>query len=247
MKDSKEYSKKVQKFYRSLKSKHRKADAVSYEEPLEALVYAIVSENMSQKSARSAVKRFGECFVDLNDLRVSRAEEIIEALGEDTSATRETAGRLTKVLRWIFNEYHKVSLDGLKKMGKRPARQALEKIEGLSRFAVDYCMLTALGAHAIPLTARMTEYLKSQELVHPEADEEQIEGFLGKQISARNGYEFYSLVRETSESGRGKAKKKTKTKAKTKTKPQTGGKTKTAKTTTRKTKTPKTSKAKRKK
>ena len=54
MKDSKEYSRKVQKLYRSLKRKYPKPQKVIYEEPLEALVYAIISENMSGKAAQSA-------------------------------------------------------------------------------------------------------------------------------------------------------------------------------------------------
>jgi hypothetical protein len=45
----------------------------------------------------------------------------------------------------------------------------------------------------------MTEYLKGNELVDPEADEQEIEGFLAKQIPAKNGYEFYSLLRQESE------------------------------------------------
>ena len=86
----------------------------------------------------------------------------VEVLGGDTPAARAAASAIIKVLNGIFNEYHKVSLEALRKLGKRPARQALEKIEGMSRFAVDYCMLTSLHGHAIPLTEKMTEYLKPE-------------------------------------------------------------------------------------
>jgi hypothetical protein len=157
------------------------------------------------------MKRFHEYFVDLNDLRVSRTEEIIEMLGDDSSVAKSVAATVTTVLRSVFNMYHKVSLEGLKKMGKRPARQILEKMEGTSRFIVDYCMLTSLQGHAIPLTEDMIEYLKSRELVHPEADEQQIGGFLAKQISAKKGYEFYSLLRSESEVYKREKKKKIKT------------------------------------
>jgi hypothetical protein len=122
----------------------------------------------------------------------------------------------------MFNEYHKVSLEPLKKMGKRPAKHVLEKIEGISRFVVDYCMLTSLKGHAIPLTKTMVEYLKNNELVDPDADEEQIGGFLAKQIPAKNGYEFYELLRRESEAKKSvKKKPKTTSKKKTKTKKKT--------------------------
>jgi endonuclease III len=221
MKNSKEYSKKVHKLYRSLKRKYSKVQGAIYDEPVEALVYAIVSENMSEKVTQSAIKRFSDYFVDSNDLRVSRVEEIIEALGADTSVTRDIASTLIGALRAIFERYNRVSLEAFKKISKRPARQALEKIEGVSRFVVNYCMLTSLQGHAIPLTKKMIEYLRSNELVHPEADEQEIEGFLARQISAENAYEFYALLRHRSEARRGKGKKKTTRKTKTKAKKKT--------------------------
>jgi len=222
MKDSKEYSKKVHKLYRSLKRKYPKVQRAIYERIVESLVYAIISENMSETAAHSAIKRFADYFVDSNDLRVSRAEEIIEALGADTSVTRDIAWALTSALRAVFEKYNRVSLEALRKMSKRPAKQALEKIDGASHFAVNYCMLTSLHGHAIPLTKKMIEYLRSNELVHPDADEQEIEGFLARQISAENAYEFYALLRRQSEARKAKAKKKatreTKAKAKKKTK-----------------------------
>jgi len=106
MKDSKEYSKKVHKLYRSLKHKYPKPQKTTYDEPVGAIVYAIVSENISETAARSAIKRFTDYFVDWNDLRVSRAEEIVELLREDTPVTRDIASALTTTLRAVFDEYH---------------------------------------------------------------------------------------------------------------------------------------------
>lgn len=212
MKNSAEYSKKVNKLYRCLKSEYPKLKKLTYETVVQALVYAIISENLTERQTESALKRFDEYFVDLNDLRVSRAEEIVEQLGEDTPVTRDIAARLIRALRAIFNDYNSVSLESLKKMGKRPAKQILEKIDGTSRFVVNYCMLATLQAHAIPLTRKMIEYLRHNELVHPEADDQEIEGFLTKRISAANAYEFYSLLRRESESAKIGQKKATREK-----------------------------------
>jgi len=231
MKDSKEYSKKVSKLYRLLKSsvrspkyKQAKVKRVTYERVVDALVYAIVSENMAGSEADAAIKRFDDYFVDLNDLRVSRAEEIIEVLGEDRPVTRDITSRLISAFRAVFHEYNNVSLEKLKRSGKRPAKQALEKIDGTSRYVVNYCMLTSLQGHAIPLTKKMIEYLRNAELVHPEANEQEIEGFLAKQIPAADAYEFYALLRRESESSpqllakqeRGQLKQKPKCKTKKK-------------------------------
>lgn len=205
--------------HRSLSRKYPKVKKVIHDEPADAIVYAIISAELSKKATESAIKRFADYFVDLNDLRVSQTEEIVEMLGADTPVTRSIASTITMVLRAVFNEYHKVSLEALKKIGKRPARQILEKLEGTSHFVVDYCMLTSLQGHAIPLTEGMIEYLTSKELVYSNADEQRIGGFLAKQISAKKGYEFYALLQRESEARRSKKKKKTKTTSKeTKTK-----------------------------
>lgn len=220
MKNSKEYSRKIQKLYRTLKAGYPKVEKRIYDEPTDAMVYAIISENVTESKTQTVMKRFSRYFVDSNDLRVSRAEEIVEILKEDTPGTQALAASLTKTLGSIFNEYNTVSLSPLKKIGKRAAKQILEKINGTSRFVVDYCMLTALDAHAIPLTEKMIEYLRSNELVHIEADEQEIEGFLARQISANKAYEFYFLLRNASELRRTKTKKTIKkktTKKKTKT------------------------------
>jgi endonuclease III len=216
MKDSKEYAKKIRELYRSLKAKHPKVKKVTYDEPADAVVYAIVGENMNGPATESAIKRFADYFIDLNDLRVSQVEEISEVLGEDTPATKDIASNLIKALKAVFDQYNSVSLESLKKIGKRPARQVLEKMDGISRFVVNYCMLAALQSHAIPLTKRMIEYLRNNQLADPDADEQQIEGFLAKQISAENAYEFYVLLRRQSESRRTKKKKKTVRKVKAK-------------------------------
>ena len=232
MKNSKDYSKKIQKLYRSLSRKNPKVQKVSHEKVIDAIIYAVLSAEMNEKQADSVIRKFTDHFVDWNDLRVSRVEEIVEVLGKDTSATMDIASTITRILNSIFNEYHKISLESLRKIGKRPAKQALEKIDGITRYMVDYCLLTALGGHAIPLTDGMIQYLRNNELVNPDADDQQIGGFLAKQISARDGYEFYALLRHESESAKGKKKTKAKTTRKKKTETKTIGASK-AKTKTK--------------
>lgn len=228
MKNSKNYSNKIQKLYRSLSRKYPKVQKVSHEKVIDALIYAVISSEMSEKQTDSVIRKFAEYFVDWNDLRVSRVEEIVEVLGKDTTATTDIALTINRILTSIFNDYHKVSLESLRKIGKRPAKQALEKIDGISRYMVEYCLLTALGGHAIPLTDRMIKYLRNNELVNPDADDQQIGGFLAKQISAKNGYEFYALLRQESESARDKKKTKAKTTRKKKSETKTVDKKKTA-------------------
>ncbi len=208
MKNSREHAQRLHKLYRGLKRAHPKVEKLTYEDPAEALIYGIIHERLSESAAQRALREMRSAFVDWNDLRVSRVEEVVEALGADTPASRAAAGALTAALRGIFDEHHKISLQTLKKLGKRPARQALEKLEGVSRFVANYCMLTALEAHAVPLTGAMTEYLKRNKIIDAQATEEDIEGFLTRQIAAKDAYDFYALLRRESEAAKGGRKAK---------------------------------------
>ena len=208
MKNSKEYGKKVTKLYRSLKQKHAKVKKREFGDPARAIVYAIVNENMRKSAAKSVFKKMEAHFVDLNDLRVSRAEEIYDVIDSESEDSEKIASKLTEFLGAIFIKYDTVNLKELKEIGKRQAKKDLEGLGILSRFIICYCFLTSLGGHAIPLTEKMIDYLKDGELVHPDASDDDIEGFLERQVSAANAYEFYTLVREQSEKSR---KNKTKT------------------------------------
>jgi hypothetical protein len=90
MKNSKEYSKKIISLYQSLKSakiapeggrKVPTAGEPVHERILDAVIYGIISEKFTLKETESALKKFSEYFVDWNDLRVSRIEEIAEMFG----------------------------------------------------------------------------------------------------------------------------------------------------------------------
>jgi len=233
MKNSKKYSQRLGKHYRSLKRKYKNPEREVYDEPLDALVFAIVSQDTTEKKACSMMKGLEQNFVDYNDLRVSLAEEIIEALGEDNAATRRCALNLSRALGWVFKEYNIMSLAELRNIGKRPAHEILENVSGASLFVINYVLLTSLEAHAIPLTSQMIDYLRENELVHPDADEKTIDGFLLRHVRATDADEFYHLLRRAGESpGRRKKGKKTTKKKKSKK----NAKENTAKKSTKKTK-----------
>lgn len=214
MKDSRTYGQRTSKLFRSLKQKYPKVKKIEFDDPAYALVYAIVSERTRASTAKTILRRIERHFVDLNDLRVSRTEEVLEVLGSRGEDSRKTASVLTQVLNSIYNRYNMVSLAQILEVGKRQGRKQLEKLDGLSSFAINYCFLMALGGHSIPLTEKMIGYLRAGELVHPDATDDEIVGFLERQITAANAYEFYSLLRQESEKARrpratGKKVKKT--------------------------------------
>lgn len=206
MKDSKDYSPKLAKLARSLKrGAAEKPQMPVFDDPIEAVLYALLSETITEAAAARTFKRLKSHFIDLNDLRVSRVEEIQDVMRDVSEPSEKSARAVTQVLNTIFDKTDHISLDPLSKEGKRQAHKELSEIAGMTPFAVNYTFLTALGGHAIPLTERMLEYLKRNELVHPEATLEDISGFLERQIPASDAYEFYWLLRNEVEHGSGEA------------------------------------------
>ncbi|MBL7215426.1 MAG: hypothetical protein ISS71_07085 [Phycisphaerae bacterium] len=236
MKDSKDYSPKITKLFRSLKRKHGKVEMPTYTDPVEAIVDALVSECMSRSAAARTAKRMKAHFLDLNDLRVSRKEEILDVFGDNSENAEKSAAAITQVLNVLFEKQNKVTLEALRHEGKRQAKKELEEIPGITPFAVGYCFLTALEGHAIPLNAAILGYLRDNELVHPEASDHDIAGFLERQISASDAHTFYALVRDEAEQEKTAAKKKigAKRAASTTKKPTPRKKTATPKTTPKK-------------
>jgi len=199
MKNSKEYSKKIQKLFRDLKKKYSKQEKVEYADPIDALIYAIISEKLTEPETSQALKSFGGYFIDNNDLRVARPEEILECFGQSSATHKKVAKDLREALMFVFDQHNTVSLEDLKKLGKRPVKEKLSKIQQVTNYVLDYIMLTGFAGHAIPLTETMIDYLKSEDLVHPDSDYHETEGFLSRQISAKNDYDFYYMLRKASE------------------------------------------------
>jgi endonuclease III len=200
MKNSKEYGAKIDKFFRSVKI-GQKIKPSDFADPLDALIYGVVGEGTMERQVKRVFKNIQSHFIDYNDLRVSRSEEIQEILEDMTPQGEQIAANLTRVLSAVFDKYDMLSLKTIGEQGKRQARKELEELDGTTHFAVNFCFLAALEGHVIPLTEPMINFLKSQELVDPEATQEEIEAFLERHIAASAGWEFYTLLRQASETG----------------------------------------------
>jgi endonuclease III len=202
MKNSKDYSPRIEKLFKTLKKDAPAIAPVTYNEPIEAIVYAFISAFTTEANVGKIQKRITGHFVDINDLRVSRPEEIAEVFGDMSEPAIASAQAMTTVLNAIFEKFDRVSLAGLTDEGKRQARKDLQDIPGMTPFTVAYTFLTALDGHAIPLTDAMVSYLKQNEMVHPESTPQEIESFLERQISAADAYAFYALLRAEAEGSR---------------------------------------------
>ena len=199
MKDSKEYAVKLDKIIRSLKNLLPKVKPQEFVEPLEALLFGLLCEHWPEKTARKIFKNLQSHFTDFNDLRVSRAEEILDIFQDNSPQASQVASAMTGVLNRVFDRYDTLALTVLKDTGKRQARKDLQDLNAATAFAVNFCFLTAIGGHVIPLNSQMLDFLKTNQLIDPDASIEEIETFLERHVSASQAWEFYQLLRYGSE------------------------------------------------
>jgi hypothetical protein len=93
-------------------------------------------------------------FVDLNELRVATDLEIQELLGvrypDDRAPRRDDHASLNN----IFEREHTLSLDRLKTISKRDARQFLRELPDIHPFVEAYVMLFGFDGHAFPADDR---------------------------------------------------------------------------------------------
>lgn len=200
MKNSKDYGIKIDKFFRTAKT-GQKIKPFEFDDPIDALLFGLIAEHTTEKLTKKVFKSIQTHFVDYNDLRVCRAEEIQELLEDPSEKGELIATNLTRVLSKIFDKYDNLSLKGLGEQGKRQAKKELEDLNAATQFAIDFCFLAAFDGHAVPLTETMLAFLRTEEMIDSEASFEEIESFLLRHVPASSGWEYYQLLRQAAESG----------------------------------------------
>jgi hypothetical protein len=199
MKDSKKYTDNLNKFWKKQKPKGAKLSPPQYEDPVDALLYATIREFFSETATKKMLTKLSKHFVDWNDMRVSRFEEIIEVLGGDDPVNRTIARTVRKSLNSVFEANDCISLDYFVELGKRKAKEELDKMESVSNYVAAYIILCCMDGHAIPINQRIVDFLKDNKLVHPDSDISDIQGFVERIISTSQGYLFFETIRTMSE------------------------------------------------
>lgn len=164
-------------------------------DPLRALGVAVIGVAWSEQEAERAIDRLLSGMVDWNEIRVSSVFEIGEALGSAVPGGTARCHRLAVALQAIYDLENRLSLDRLKGMGRREAKQCLENLDGVDEFAVASVLLWSLGGHAIPVNDRLLQALREADLVHPSADRGEVQAFLERHVSAAETKEFCMLMR----------------------------------------------------
>lgn len=185
------------------------------DDPLRRLAIGVLGVVCGDDVAERAVDRALTTLVDWNDVRVSSAFELNQALGNTIPQGIRQCDRLIAALQAVFDLENKLSLERLRSVGRREARHYLEQLKGVDEYAAASVLLWSLGAHAIPVGDRLLSALRDADLVHPTATRAEVQAFLERHVSAAEAQEFCLIMRSFKPpkrpQGRAAVKKKTAT------------------------------------
>src|SRR6201999_3216516 len=105
-----------------------KAPAKEAQPALKALVRGAMSYDVTDEKAEHAMKAIDREFVDLNELRVATELEVQEMLGQRYPKIEERVAMITAALNNIFEREHTLSLNRLKDISRRDARNFLREL-----------------------------------------------------------------------------------------------------------------------
>jgi len=235
MKDSAEHSVRLRRLCNRLRRSGGKVTVPAPNDPITELVLACLSAHTTESKARTALNSIRSHFVDFNELRVARADEIVELVGKGFPQAKAVGKQILQLLNSVFEKENCLDLSRLASGGKREAKQFLEQLEGSDAYVVARVMLRSLEAHAFPVHEQMLNMLRGEEVVEPDVDAADVQGFLERHISVMDVQKTYTMLRRhadrfrgTKQAPRGKSTEKGpgRTKPSTKTRKATGSRTK---------------------
>jgi endonuclease III len=209
MKNAHKYADTLHSLHKKLIKEHKPHPAQPIE-PLQALVRAAMSYDISDAKADEAVRAIHKEFVDLNELRVATDLEIQELLGVRYPDIQHRVQMITQALNNIFEREHTMSLERLKNISRRDARQFLRELPDIHPFVEAYVMLYGFEGNAFPIDNEILEMLRDEEVVESETNLEDAQKFVEHNLRDESMHEFFTSIRA---SAFGDSRKKKKAKA----------------------------------
>lgn len=197
MKNATKHAEELRSLLKKLLREH-KPDAKPTYEPLQAFVRGAMSYDVPDQRADEAMVVIGKEFVDLNELRVATELEVEDMLGQKYPAVAKRVSMITACLNMIFEKEHTLSLDRLKTLSKRDARQFIKDLPDIHPFVEAYTMLFGFDAHAVPVDDQMLAYLKEHGVVESTTSLEEAQKFLEHAVKSEEHYDLFAALRRAS-------------------------------------------------
>ncbi|MHC4062873.1 MAG: hypothetical protein ACYSUI_00010 [Planctomycetota bacterium] len=193
MKNGTAYARRVKRVYRKLRSAAKEPlpeEGADPPDPLDQYVLAMLGWETTPAQAARALAELTQHMVDLNEVRVATVREISTAIRNTVPNSMECARNISRSLNDIFRRENRVSLDSLRDKGRREARHYLESLQGAIPYATASVLLWSMGAHAMPVSRRLIDALRAEDLIDADAQPSEVQAFLERNIAASDAMHF---------------------------------------------------------
>src|SRR5436305_3740126 len=194
MKNATKHAEEFRSMYKRWMREH-KPEPLQPLDLLRALVQGAMSYDVPDNKAETAMKAINREFVDLNELRVATDLEIQELLGVRYPAIERRVAMITQSLNNIFEREHTLSLDRLKTISRRDARQFLRELPEIHPFVEAYVMLFAFDGHCVPVDDETLEFLKGHNVLEESTSLDECQRFVEHHLKAEECYDFFACLR----------------------------------------------------
>lgn len=199
-----------------------KAEEPDQLEPIAELVFSFLTWNATVKQADTAFGKIMAQVVDLNELRVSHAHEIIDLIGVRYPDAQRRVIRLLESMMEVYEREHDYKLTSIANKSKREQREYLDTLPGIPPFVAARVALLAYGAHAMPVDDRLLALLVKADVFEPGTTPAEAEAWLMRQVKAGDAQDAYLALQSWADGQRvslGGSAKKPAAKKTTKKKP----------------------------
>lgn len=174
---------------------HLSPDTLGQCDPLvHELVFSMLLWEAAIDQAQRGMEKLRESFVDCNELRVCLPHEIADILGGRYPRLEERCERLVASLRWIFSRSQALTLEPIRDLNKRDARNELLSVDAIPRFVASRVLLIGLEAHAFPIDEKLARSMHKARLVEQAREPERISSELERDIRAGEALGLYTRL-----------------------------------------------------
>jgi len=176
--------------------KHYKAVNPDKTRPvLEHLLFACCLQETHYEPAEATFAAVKQTFFDYNEVRVTSILELSEVMAA-LPHPRGAANRFKRVLQAVFEASYSFDLEESRKKNLGPTIKWLTKLDGTTKFSVDYVVQSALGGHAIPVDSSTLNVLRICDLITDKDAEDGVVPGLERAVSKAKGIEFGSMLHQ---------------------------------------------------
>jgi endonuclease III len=183
----------LDKILTTVKKRYEPQDAE--ERPvLEQFMYAICREGATRQEADRAYQNLKERFYDWNEVRVSSAREVEDAL-DALPDSELRSQRVISFLQEVFETTFSFELESMHKKGLKQAAKQLTRYQAATEFAVAWVVQQSLGGHAVPLDAPALRALRRLGLIDEEtSDPEAIRTAIEHMVPKAKAIQFCEIL-----------------------------------------------------